>query len=94
MNECKQIAMPGREQLLDYINQVSLAVYDTLLFLDTHPFDPDAMTYFEENNKLRRAAVREYERLFGPLTIDNITTSSNDTWEWVMQPWPWERGNY
>jgi hypothetical protein len=93
MNERRQMATPSERQLLDYINQVSLAVYDTLLFLDTHPYDQNAMTFFEENNKLRKAAVSEYERLFGLLTIDNITTASSDVWEWTMQPWPWERGN-
>ena len=35
--------------------------------------------------------MEEYARRFGPLTMDLIDESNCDTWEWMMQPWPWER---
>lgn len=86
-------AAPSKEQLLNYINQVSLAVYDTILFLDTHPCDQEAMEYFRKHFKLREAATKEYARLYGPLTVDHMNDSSYDIWEWAMQPWPWEGGS-
>ncbi|MBS5647226.1 MAG: spore coat protein CotJB, partial [Lachnospiraceae bacterium] len=39
----------SRSQLLNYINEVSFAAYDALLFLDTHPDDADALAYFRKH---------------------------------------------
>ena len=36
----------SREKLLHYIDMVSFAVDDVLLYLDTHPCDQDALAYF------------------------------------------------
>ena len=37
-------------------------------------------------------ALKEYARLYGPLTIDTANDTCSRRWEWVMQPWPWEGG--
>lgn len=79
-------------QLLDYINKVSFAVDDILLFLDSHPDCPEALAYFHEHSKLRKAALKEYARRFGPLTIDTANDTSSNSWEWIYQKWPWEGG--
>lgn len=62
----------SQSQLLDYIHVVSFAVNDITLFLDSHPEHPEALAYFQEHSKLRNAALREYARRFGPLTINFI----------------------
>ena len=36
------------------------------------------------------ALTEKYQSLFGPLTV-NFTS---DTWDWINEPWPWERGAY
>lgn len=77
-------------QLLNYIDEVSFAVDDMLLYLDTHPFDTDALSYHREMVSRRRAALDIFARRFGPLTIDTTNEISGNSWEWVMQPWPWE----
>ncbi len=82
----------SRIQLLQFINEVSFAVDDILLYLDTHPMDMDAMHYFHKHSAMRNAAMDEYARRFGPLTIDTADDIHSDSWEWVMQPWPWEGG--
>lgn len=89
MNQTK----PSRIQLLDYINEVSFAVNDITLFLDTHPCDQDAMAYFYKYSCLRNQAMEEYARLYGPLTIDTVNETQSNTWQWNLQPWPWEGGN-
>lgn len=80
----------NRTQLLCWIDAISLAVYDTALFLDTHPEDQEALNYYHENNSVRKQLLNEYSELFGPLTMDTV----NDTgrWTWVDNPWPWEGG--
>ena len=59
-----------REQLLNRINQVSFAVNEMTLFLDSHPDNEEALAYMEEKSALRRESLEEYARRFGPLTID------------------------
>ena len=80
----------SRQDLTAYINAISLSLYDTMLFLDTHPDDAEALAYFNKLSPLRQQAVQEYEMQFGPLTADSI--SNADSWKWVTEPWPWERG--
>ena len=38
----------NRRELLNYINEISFAVDDTKLFLDTHPWDQNALLFFNE----------------------------------------------
>ncbi|WP_330421101.1 spore coat protein CotJB [Blautia sp. AM47-4] len=40
--------MPSREKLLAWIDQVSFAVVEMNLYLDTHPEDEDALAFFRE----------------------------------------------
>lgn len=79
----------SRRRLLDLINESSFAVYDMLLYLDTHPNDAEAMDYFHKQSCIRRDALKEYARQYGPLSIDFMDDGS-DSWDWMMQPWPWE----
>lgn len=76
-------------QLLNWINMVSFAVYDTALFLDTHPCDKEALAYYNNCSRLRNQALHEYARLYGPLTLDYAADCDNE-WKWVQTPWPWE----
>ena len=38
----------NRNQLMEHINQVSFAVDEVKLYLDTHPCDSEALAYFHE----------------------------------------------
>ena len=81
---------PNRENLLAWINQVSFAVNEMTLYLDTHPDDEDALAFFREKLKMRQEALETYSRNFGPLTIDTANDNMSRSFEWVQQPWPWE----
>ena len=74
--------MPSREKLLAWIDQVSFAVVEMNLYLDTHPEDEDALAFFREKVELRKEALKQYAEQYGPLM--------SRSFEWVMQPWPWE----
>ena len=84
--------MYARKELLQKINEVSFAVNDITLYLDIHPCDEKALAYHEEMSEMREKALKEYARLYGPLTIDTANDTCSRRWEWVMQPWPWEGG--
>ena len=82
----------NRNTLLQYITEISFAAYDTLLFLDTHPNDQQALAYYREVSQKRKEAMAEFDRQYGPLTADCESAASGDSWTWINRPWPWEGG--
>lgn len=80
----------NKDQLLQWITMVSFTVYDTVLYLDTHPKDQEALAYFNHYNRMRDQLMSEYSELYGPLTLDTAEVSGN--WDWATNPWPWEGG--
>ena len=82
----------SRKDLLRLINEVSFAAYDTLLFLDTHPNDQQALNYYREVSAKRKEALAEYGQMYGPLTMDCGHITDGNRWQLIDQPWPWEGG--
>lgn len=82
----------NRQELLSHINQASFAVDDVKLYLDTHPCDTDALSFFREYSRQRNELLKEYAKVYGPLTIDTADISCRDRWDWVNEPWPWQEG--
>lgn len=76
------------KQLLLYISQVSFALTEVALFLNTHPDCKEAMEYYQKLRALRQESVANYENQFGPLMQDG--NKSTCSWDWVKTPWPWE----
>ena len=60
-----------RCSFLQQINEVSFAVNDMLLYLDTHPEDQKALRYFSDISDRRNQLMAEYAEKYGPLTIDS-----------------------
>ena len=89
MNNLCQLS---QSQLMDVINKTSFAVNDIQLYLDSHPDCPKGLAYFHEHNQLRNAALKEYSRRFGPLTMETASEGSKGHWEWIHGKWPWEGG--
>ena len=81
---------PPKEKLLQMLNEYSFAISDILLYLDTHPNCEKGMEYYRENIKKRRELLALYAQNYGPLTIDTADDCASKSWEWVLQPFPWE----
>lgn len=79
---------PSQKQLFQYITEVSFAINDLVLYLDTHPCDSCALKQYEKYKNLRQEALEEYTKMYGPLLNDRVDV--NDKWTWTNQPWPWE----
>ena len=75
---------------MNTINEVSFAVDDIKLYLDTHPDDEKALDFFKEKSMIRNEALKAYAAQYGPLTIDTGNDTCSRQLDWVMQPWPWE----
>lgn len=84
----QQLMNMNKGQLLNYLNHVSFSMYDTVLFLDTHPTDREAIAYFNEMKQARKIALKIYQQKFAPLLLDGVDT--NCEWTWGMEPLPWE----
>ena len=80
---------PCRNELMNKINQYSFAMNEANLFLDTHPFDQEALAYFQKYRELRIESVKEYAKYYAPLCID-YAVCDKTPWSWVNEPWPWE----
>lgn len=76
-------------ELLDLIRVLGFNMFDTVLFLDTHPHNQKALDNYNKYKKLMDQAVKEYTAYYGPLTTDNANVDNQ--WTWGETPWPWER---
>ena len=81
----------SRNSQLSRINEVSFAVDDMLLYLDTPPPDRKALDHRDELLNERRKPPQEYAETFGPLTIDCTDQQESATWKGMEQPFPWEK---
>lgn len=79
-----------KTSLYNKICMVSFAINDCTLYLDTHPFDEEALIYINELIPVRRNLLEKYSQYFGPLTIDSVMPTKK--WEWAEGPMPWEGG--
>ena len=57
-----------RAEALRRVQMYSFALDDTGLFLDTHPDNRAALTFYDDTRKKYLEAVEDYEMQFGPLT--------------------------
>ena len=81
-----------KKELLNKIMSLNFAINDLVLYLDTHPNDRNAILMHNEYSQNIKALIEEYQRKFGPLTVN--FTSNENSWDWIDNPWPWERGAY
>ena len=83
-----RMAVMCNNPLMMKITELSFAMDDLRLFLDTHPDCREALVYYDEIQRQRRNAVDEYEAKFGPLGFyGNVDCSE---WKWANGPWPWQ----
>lgn len=87
---CKN-QMNERQCLLNQISEVSFAIDDMLLYLDTHPCDHEALAFANAHIQERKRLMAEYAKLYGPLTVMDSVEHCEDMWKWAEQPFPWEQ---
>lgn len=80
----------SRASLLHEIMSLNFAINDLVLYLDTHPTDSRAINMHSEYSEKVIELTQKYQKLYGPLTVN----FSSETWDWIDQPWPWERSAY
>lgn len=76
------------KMMMQRIYETGFAVDDMVLYLDTHPSDPEALKYYHYVASMRKDAISAYENQFGPLTASAVRDESK--WTWLTENWPWE----
>ena len=77
-----------RDKMLKEVMAWDFALYDTVLYLDTHPNCPQGLAYYRKARAECEKARSQYEACFGPLTVYDSEQESH--WDWTAAPWPWE----
>ena len=77
-----------QEELLRDITRLSFAALETNLYLDTHPTNKKALSYFKKTKDALNILTKEYETAYGPLTANGCENEKE--WLWSTQKWPWQ----
>ena len=83
------MTVEDRECMLKELQALDFKLYDLQLYLDTHPFDEEALCLYQDTADEAAAKREEYENKYGPLTAVNAATECE--WLWISNPWPWDR---
>lgn len=81
--------MTDRESMMFKVQVYGFALSEVALFLDTHPNDKTALSYYKQYRDQKNQAEDDFRKKFGPLTMDDNYDYS--TWTWIDSPWPWEK---
>ena len=84
----KIIPRTKREELLLEIMEMSFAINDLNLYLDLHPEDTKMLEKCNEYVERSYKYEMEYVKNYGPIEV--IDNTSNEKFEWIKNPWPWE----
>ncbi len=84
----------SRQNALREVQIASFSAIETALYLDTHPYDGEAMAALKKYCAAREAATAAYESEFGPITVCACSTAveegSRPYFKWALSPMPWE----
>ena len=81
--------MSRRELLMKRLQMYDFVLVETGLFLDSHPDSADALAHYQKYRKLREEALDEYTKNYG--TVSRNHPKNPEVWDWVEEPWPWEK---
>lgn len=81
-----------RENAMTRLTEVSFAINDLTLYLDTHPNCSQGLKLFHTLLKERLELLAEYAGAFYPLTQTSMITGdcSKELYGWAEGPMPWE----
>lgn len=82
------MAMSEKNRMLKDISVIDFAMVELTLYLDTHPFDKQAMEYFNHFASIKSQLMKEFASKYYPLSKD--TSCDTKQWNWALAPMPWE----
>lgn len=79
-----------KQKLMRKIQQNTFALVEANLYLDSHPTCKMGLEYFRKHKEEQERLEKEFNEKYGPLTANQ--SEGTKKWEWVISPFPWERG--
>jgi len=80
-----------KKELLMHLSAADFTALDLQLYLDTHPCDKTAIGRYNAAVADAAKLRGEYEARYGRL-LSYIMPSMPDRFDWIDDPWPWEKG--
>jgi len=74
--------------MLKEIQELDFTVYELALYLDTHPWDTQAIEFYNHTAGESRDLKKVYVEKFTPLMIGD--DSAEDIWSWGTSDFPWD----
>ncbi len=82
--------MKSKCELMKEIQVATFESVEANLFLDTHPYDKEALDALWKYEHERNAAIAEYEESYGPIMAYGSNANNDKGYSWVLEPFPWE----
>ena len=82
--------MNDKAKLKRQIYELDFALYELVLFLDSHPTNRRAMELMREYREKREKLIKEYEERFGKYIVTVEDVPMSERWHWLDSPWPWD----
>ncbi len=82
----------SRKDLMRKIQELSFCAVDLNLFLNTHPYDAQALQDYQYVLNSLRQLKDLYNQNYGPLMNFGEAYVTGNSWKWVAEDekWPWE----
>ena len=79
-----------QEMMLQKLMDLDFIAVDLGLYLNTHPYDTEAITAYNQIIEAAETLRMKYETAYGPLCSFRSYAADADQWQWKNNPWPWE----
>ena len=79
-----------KEKLLMELQAIGFAAHDLNLYLDIYPNDQSMIMLLRDYMSKKDTLTKEYEKKYGPLTVNSSVIFDKGSFEWEKSPWPWE----
>ncbi len=87
-NRMQDTIRMDQKRCMQNIYELGFVITESILYLDTHPDDTEAIEYYSQMRDEFLKMMDYYAENFGPLNYFNI--QSKNYWTWVSTPMPWE----
>ena len=83
-------ARTNKAKLMREVQIATFRTVETNLYLDTHPYDSEALNALRKYEALRNEAISRYENAVGPVIAYGAPKENENCYKWVTEPFPWE----
>lgn len=88
------MASMSRTEQIRKIQELCFACVDMNLYLDNNPEDKNALNIYNSLGAQFHQAVSAYEKKYGPLMNFGHGGASTCPFQWIDDPWPWQKEFY